>query len=191
LLASRSGDLVTREEIQQEIWSEDEIVDFDQGLNFCIRQIRSALSDNADVPRFVETVPRRGYRFIAPVQTSGVSSTAATPVVELPSTSEESVAAPRTPERHVPKRRLIGLTVMVAVALGLAALIIAYRRSADQPARGATIRSLAVLPLTNLSGNSAQQFFTDGMTEAIIDHLSALQGVRVIANFRYAVRGNS
>jgi TolB-like protein len=80
---------------------------------------------------------------------------------------------------------------MVAVALGLAALIVAYRRSADQPARGATIRSLAVLPLTNLSGNSAQQFFTDGMTEAIIDHLSALQGVRVIANFRYAVRGNS
>src|SRR5688500_1159916 len=70
LLASRSGDLVTREEIQKEIWSADDVVDFDQGLNFCIRQIRSALSDDADVPRFVETVPRRGYRFIAPVQTS-------------------------------------------------------------------------------------------------------------------------
>src|SRR5687767_14590730 len=59
LLASRSGDLVTREEIQNAIWSGDEIVDFDQGLNFCIRQIRSVLTDNADTPRFIETVPRR------------------------------------------------------------------------------------------------------------------------------------
>ena len=69
LLASRTGDLVTREEIQKEIWKDDVVVDFDQGLNFCIRQIRSALGDNADAPRFIETIPRRGYQFLVPVQT--------------------------------------------------------------------------------------------------------------------------
>lgn len=67
LLASRAGQLVTREEIQREIWRSDTYVDFDQGLNFCIKQIRSALGDQAETPRFVETLPRRGYRFLVPV----------------------------------------------------------------------------------------------------------------------------
>ena len=67
LLAGRAGQLVTREEIQREIWRSDTYVDFDQGLNFCIKQIRSALGDQAETPRFVETLPRRGYRFVVPV----------------------------------------------------------------------------------------------------------------------------
>lgn len=69
LLASRAGQLVSREDLQKEIWTDDTFVDFDQGLNYCIRQIRAALCDNAATPRFVETVPRRGYRFVAPLQT--------------------------------------------------------------------------------------------------------------------------
>src|SRR5688572_1112955 len=71
LLAQRPGRLLTREEIQREVWPDGTFVDFEQALNFCIRQIRSALGDQANTPRFIETLPRRGYRFIAPVEAIG------------------------------------------------------------------------------------------------------------------------
>ena len=69
-LVRRGGEVVTREEIRERVWHGDTFVDFDQGLNFCIRQIREALGDNAESPRFIETLPRRGYRFVAPVESS-------------------------------------------------------------------------------------------------------------------------
>jgi DNA-binding winged helix-turn-helix (wHTH) protein len=100
LLARRSGDLVTREEIQKDIWSGDVVVDFDQGLNFCIRQIRSALADDADAPRFIETVPRRGYRFLVPVETLD-------PVAE-PHRSLQTAVAPRAVELPATGRGLRG-----------------------------------------------------------------------------------
>jgi DNA-binding winged helix-turn-helix (wHTH) protein len=68
LLASRPGELVSRDEIRQQLWGDDTYVDFDQGVNFCIKQVRSVLRDDADRPLYVETVPRRGYRFIAPIE---------------------------------------------------------------------------------------------------------------------------
>src|SRR5262247_1851232 len=67
-LADRAGQVVTREEIQREIWGDETFVDYEQGVNFCIKQIRAALGDDAKAPRFIETLPRRGYRFIAPVE---------------------------------------------------------------------------------------------------------------------------
>ena len=84
LLASRAGDVVTREEIRQELWGQDTFVDFDGGLNFCINQIRKALRDNAESPRFIHTLPRRGYRFIASVE----------PVAVAPAVSEAASAPP-------------------------------------------------------------------------------------------------
>jgi DNA-binding winged helix-turn-helix (wHTH) protein len=69
LLASRSGQLVTRDDIQEQLWGEDTFIDFEQGVNKCIKQIRTALSDNPDNPLYLETIPRRGYRFLAPVRT--------------------------------------------------------------------------------------------------------------------------
>ena len=82
LLASRTGQVVTREEIQKRIWSDGTFVDFEQGLNFCIRQIRTVLGDKADSPRFIETIPRHGYRFLVPVTANGAVS--APLVVETP-----------------------------------------------------------------------------------------------------------
>src|SRR5215472_13463974 len=67
LLVDKAGEVVTRQEIRDRIWAGDTFVDFEQGLNFCIRQIREALGDTADHPRFIETLPRRGYRFLMPV----------------------------------------------------------------------------------------------------------------------------
>lgn len=69
MLASRSGQVVTRDEIQQQLWGSDTFIDFEQGVNKCIKQVRTVLGDNADNPLYIETIPRRGYRFLAPVRT--------------------------------------------------------------------------------------------------------------------------
>ncbi len=69
LLASHSGQVVTRDQIQEQLWGNDTFIDFEQGVNKCIKQIRTALSDNPDAPLYIETIPRRGYRFLAPVRT--------------------------------------------------------------------------------------------------------------------------
>ncbi len=71
LLAQRAGEVVSRQEIQQRVWGDDTFVDFDRGINFCINQVRAALGDDADRPRFIETIPRRGYRFIAKIESNG------------------------------------------------------------------------------------------------------------------------
>jgi DNA-binding winged helix-turn-helix (wHTH) protein/tetratricopeptide (TPR) repeat protein len=84
LLAQRSGDVVTRDEIQHRIWSDETFVDFDQGLNFCIRQIREALGDEADAPRFIETLPRRGYRFLMPIEAETGTAGRLTSLIVLP-----------------------------------------------------------------------------------------------------------
>ena len=85
LLVSRSGEVVTRAEIRERIWRDDTFVDFDQGLNFCVRQIREALGDTANTPRFIETLPRRGYRFLLPVDTlSPAGPKAVTRLIVLP-----------------------------------------------------------------------------------------------------------
>jgi TolB-like protein/DNA-binding winged helix-turn-helix (wHTH) protein/Tfp pilus assembly protein PilF len=185
LLASRTGDLVSREEIQNEIWNGDVVVDFDQGLNFCIRQIRSALGDNADAPRFIETSPRRGYRFLVPVQSldwpspkeRSIETEAAAPLVE-PSTGGPSV---RTEGGWI--RRILRAGSLTA--LGLAAVLLFWfvssRSPGEQVSAGAQIRSIAVLPLVNMSGDSGQEFFADGMTEALIERLSTLRDVRVVS----------
>src|SRR5579863_8917930 len=84
LLVRRGGEVLTRTDIRERIWS-DSFVDFEQGLNFCIRQIREALGDTADAPRFIETLPRRGYRFLMPVSsvTSGGGRQAGPPLTRL------------------------------------------------------------------------------------------------------------
>jgi DNA-binding winged helix-turn-helix (wHTH) protein len=121
LLASRAGQLVTREEIQREIWRSDTYVDFDQGLNFCIKQIRSALGDQAETPRYVETLPRRGYRFVAPV----------TPVLAAPrATGASDGALDAAPAKAAPEaqgRRSVGLVVLALVALACVAGVWALR----------------------------------------------------------------
>jgi len=131
-------------------------VDFEQGLNYAIRQIRAALGDDADSPRFLETLPKRGYRFIAPLQK----------VAESPT----SVAKPTENPDHKGKGRNTAfrvLTWMIVAGSGLvlAAILIAkltsFRSSTQSPRR--PVQSIAVLPLVNLSADVAQEYFTDGL----------------------------
>src|SRR5262245_42055209 len=87
LLARRGGEVVSRTEIRDHVWAGDTYVDFEQGLNFCIRQIREVLGDTADAPRFIETLPRRGYRFLMPVQTETAAAAHVTRLIVLPFTT--------------------------------------------------------------------------------------------------------
>lgn len=139
LLLERAGDVVTREELQQRLWPSDTFVDFDHSLNTAINKVREALGDSASSPRYVETLARRGYRFIAPLQSNVVKeavlkseSVVATnaPPVDLSATSRQLYPAPATlhPELDVPipnrslTRGLFALTQVMYLSFYLAAL---------------------------------------------------------------------
>ena len=166
LLVDRPSQLITREELRQKLWPADTFVDFDDGLNAAVKKLRFALGDSADNPTFIETIPRRGYRFIASV----------TDVVPAPLEKDEPVAAPRMKRRNAVWWGAIGITVLTIAT----AAIIASRRSAPT-SELSPIRSLVVLPLKNLSSDPDQQYFADGMTEELITRLAGLDGLRVIS----------
>jgi TolB-like protein/DNA-binding winged helix-turn-helix (wHTH) protein/Tfp pilus assembly protein PilF len=172
LLLARPGDLVTREEARQALWPGDTFVDFDVGLNTAIKRLREALGDSADEPRFVETLPRRGYRFIAPVESPALP----------PETIVAPAAAPETPDpppapRRNRRRPLVLVVVAAAILIGGVA---AWRRQAPAPAP-TRIASIAVLPFENLTGDREQDYFADGMTDALITSLAQIRALRVIS----------
>jgi TolB-like protein/DNA-binding winged helix-turn-helix (wHTH) protein len=176
LLASHPRKVFTRQEIQREIWSGDTFVDFDQGLNAAIRQIRAALCDDAETPRYIETLPRRGYRFIAQVDEQP-AATASTPLTTSPESATHS--PPTVPRASLFRRPL---TLAVSFALAVVAVVLVWRMeriASRTPA--AHIQSLAVLPLENLSHDPEQEYFADGMTDELITDLAKIHTLRVIS----------
>lgn len=182
LLLARPGELVTREELRLKLWPADTFVDFEQGLNKAINKLREALSDDRETPRYIETLPRRGYRFIAPAMS-------AQPLLE-PSGPPAVPAAQPDPVVTGNPRRARWVTPAVIVLLGVLALLASalwYRlaRRDGYPAAAtvsaAPLRSLAVLPLQNLSGDNEQEYFADGMTDELITHLGQMSALRVIS----------
>jgi TolB-like protein/DNA-binding winged helix-turn-helix (wHTH) protein/Tfp pilus assembly protein PilF len=171
LLIERSGDVVTREELQQKLWPANTFVDFDHGLNKAINKIREALGDSADTPRFVETVARRGYRFLADVKVFAPAPAA----VAAPDTPAQSPAQVPDPERHAWNGVLVASVLAVVATAGAAWGIHSLTRA--QP----TIRSLAVLPLESLSSDPSQDYFADGMTDELITELGRISALRVIS----------
>ena len=170
LLLDRAGEVVTREELHQRLWPAGTFVDFDAGLNNAVRKLRDALADPAESPRYIETLPRRGYRFIAPVE--------APPVETLEPT------AARVPARRAGFRlRLPGAgTAVAALAAVLVALALGGTRDLWRGRSGpVTIASLAVLPFENLTGEDGQSYFVDGMTDALITNLAQVRSLRVIS----------
>jgi TolB-like protein/DNA-binding winged helix-turn-helix (wHTH) protein len=184
ILAGRPGETVTREEIQREVWGNETFVDFDRGLNVCIQQIRAALGDDPDAPRFIETLPKRGYRFLVPVgQVEFVAGPLAAPEnAPQPALSAPSAANPSPQHSRVARKfGRIGVAVTMLLGAGalLAILYIAMPKWRLSRHQSKPIRSLAVLPLDNFSGDPEQQYFADGMTEALTAELGQIQGVRV------------
>jgi TolB-like protein/DNA-binding winged helix-turn-helix (wHTH) protein len=185
LLMERPGELVTREELRRRLWSEDTFVDFDHGLNSAVQRLRDGLSDTAEKARWIETVPRRGYRFVGSVEwtrsngaTRAGSLGASAPLVA------PLVAPVSPPEIAQPMRggvlrwRLAALTVACALAAIIAGRAVYSFRASKSPA---PIRSLAVLPLENLSGDASQDYFADGMTDELITDLAKNSSLRVIS----------
>jgi TolB-like protein/DNA-binding winged helix-turn-helix (wHTH) protein len=153
LLLERAGEIVTREELRERLWPA-EFVDFDHSLNTAIRKLREALGDSAENSRFVETLARRGYRFIAPVSW------------------ETAEAPPKKPRLLVP----IGIVVLLLAAAGAYFI---WRRSPATATPPNPIDAVAVLPFTNEDPHS--QHLSDGMTEILIDALSRVPDLRVMA----------
>jgi len=180
-LLKRAGDLVTREELRAEIWPADTFVDFDHSLHNAIARLREVLGDSAENPRFIETLPRRGYRFIAPIEAQGsdqpVAHGSAAPT--LPETLQTADPVPaRIHERRI-KVLALGLALVAALLIVFSLASVRERLLGRPSPRH--IESLAVLPLANLSGDPGQDFFADGVTEALITDLGKISALRVIS----------
>ena len=189
-LLSQPGKVVTKEELRRKLWPDGVFIDFDHSLGTAINKLREVLDDSADNPRFVETLPRRGYRFIAPVEMIGDNEVAVV-VKEPPAVRQEPVPGDPGPavadpldtsnKTAPPDRTLWPITWKIsslALLLVLAIILgwILYLRG-----RPVSIRSLAVLPLENLSGDASQDYFSDGMTDELITELGQISQLRVIS----------
>src|SRR5271154_4336128 len=183
MLLEHPGEVVSREELEKKLWPADTFVDFDHGLNKAVNKIRDALGDSAESPRFVETVARRGYRFLAEVKAPD-----ATPV------RNPELAPPPLPTAEfrdrldlavipaIPKHRLpsIAWRISAFVLLALIAAFAAWKLHSWNRLPSA-IHSLAVLPLESLSNDASQDFFADGMTDELISDLGQIRALRVIS----------
>lgn len=185
VLVQRSGEVVTREELQSLLWPADTFVDFDHGMNNAVARIREVLDDSSESPRYVETVPRRGYRFIAPltdVAQSGTASTLAStpiPAEVTPAQAPGTSVLPVT-NRSASSHMWLVLGAVAALA-ALAAGLVLYQQRHTTGTRQQAVMSLAVLPLKNLSGDPLQEYLAEGMTEELIGRLSMIRGLRVIS----------
>src|SRR5881296_2124969 len=189
MLLERPGEVVTREELQQKLWPNGTFVDFDHSLNTAVNRIREALGDTADNPRFIETLPRRGYRFIAPVEVTLTPAPAPPgigpsegPQHAVPAAAQEIAGAVHEPP--LPRRRALALTAggLVAVAaLLIGSYVGRWRERLLRTAAPVPIDSIAVLPLENLSHDPEQEYFADGMTEELITTLGKIGSLRVIS----------
>ncbi len=183
-LLNSAGELVTREELQAQVWPAETFVDFDHGLHNSIARIREVLGDSAGTPRYIETLPRRGYRFIGTVERVGIEEPLpAGPTEPLPSGSSPSDPSPSreasvVPARSRPRAILVAASLAIFAISALLVLVpILKHRAAVTP----TVRSIAVLPLDNFSGDPTQEFFVDGMTDELITDLAKIGALRVIS----------
>ena len=158
LLLERRGEVVTREELKQRLWPGHTFVDFDDGLNTAVKKIRDLLGDSADRPRYIETIPRRGYRFVADAESG-----------RAPTVANALMGASR--------RRWLAVGLILAVSL------IAFATWIHQRGDAVSVRAIAVLPLENLSGDPSQDYFAAGLTDALTTELARTAGasLRVIS----------
>ncbi|HXH49075.1 MAG TPA: winged helix-turn-helix domain-containing protein [Terriglobia bacterium] len=202
ILLENTGEVVTREELREQLWPPDTFVDFEHSVNTAIKKLREALDDSAENPRFIETLPRHGYRFIGNVEplrtirpTLLTEEFHAAPAKLRPSlvsgrTTPDSVLAttarpPPMVQYRRERRRLLAIVAVGAIAVfgALFALNVAGLRDRVL-SNGVLLRkieSIAVLPFENLSGNPEQEYFADGMTDELITNLGKFRALRVIS----------
>jgi TolB-like protein/DNA-binding winged helix-turn-helix (wHTH) protein/Tfp pilus assembly protein PilF len=198
VLLETPGEIVTREELRKRLWLGDTFVDFDHGLNNAVMRLREVLGDSSENPRFVETIPRRGYRFIAPVA-GPTSSTYEPRTLELEVTNGYLAKSADTtalverldpgnpiksdsPFPRFPRTRITIFVASVLLAMGFLGLaLFRFGRGDILKPSAANSKSLIVLPLENLSGDKDQDYFADGMTDDLIANLAKIHSLRVIS----------
>jgi TolB-like protein/DNA-binding winged helix-turn-helix (wHTH) protein/Tfp pilus assembly protein PilF len=198
ILLEHRGEMVTRDELQRRLWPSDTFVDFDHSLNTAVMRLREALSDSSENPRFIETLPRRGYRFVAPVDEKALppSDSALTQSGEVvlphaPHSNESSAITsllleptptPAKSTGRISRPRLMVLTPFVFAMILAGALGVRYLvRPTAATAPPNQLTSLVVLPFENLSADKDQAYFADGMTDELIAHLAKIRSLRVIS----------
>jgi TolB-like protein/DNA-binding winged helix-turn-helix (wHTH) protein/Tfp pilus assembly protein PilF len=190
VLLEHAGDVVTREELRAKLWPADTFVDFEHSLNAAVNKLREALGDSADNPRFIETLPRRGYRFITQVDGLG----ARVPMSDARVTTDSFTRRVGSPlvdaamDAHHSRTWWRGKTGLGIASLVLAALLALGTWFAVFRARGEAIDSVAVLPFVNVSADPNTEYLSDGITESLINNLAQLPNLRVMARstmFRY------
>jgi TolB-like protein/DNA-binding winged helix-turn-helix (wHTH) protein/Tfp pilus assembly protein PilF len=190
MLLERPGEIITRDELRNRLWQTDTFVDFDHGLNNAVLRLREVLGDSSDNPRFVETIPRRGYRFIAhveeffPTPLVPVHESAANQVIGAPAAPPESATDPPkgSPPLSMQRRIAVGVVgLLVILIAGVIAARYFTTRNSNSVLAGKQTTSLVVLPLENLSGDQEQDYFADGMTDELIANLAKIRSLRVIS----------
>ena len=189
-LLENPGGLVTREELQRKLWPTDTYVNFEHGLNAAVKRLRQALDDSADNPRFVETLPRRGYRFLAPIQAVNAGEVVSIANEAPPAEPEPAFGdLPEAKGQVDPSNKTVVFERVrwplawkrsgfaLILVLGIITLWMLRPKNSPSP----VIRSLAVLPLENLSGDPSQDYFSDGMTDELITELGQISELRVIS----------
>jgi len=190
MLLEHPGETVTREELRARLWQGDTFVDFDHGLNNAVMRVREVLLDSSEHPRYIETVPRRGYRFVAPVEEThppaGLDREQASQTQPTP--DSEASSAPLTGDAHTSSltrllTRPVGVAATALLLIAVAVLLtISIRNHSAGAARNLErSTSLVVLPLENLSGEKDQDYFADGMTDELIANLAKIRSLHVIS----------
>jgi len=174
MLLARPGSLVTREEIRSALWPNGTVVEFEHSINAAINRLRQILGDAPESPRFVETIPRRGYRFVGSLDTADPAIAA-----------EQNDQGNRRGVRYV-----LALAALVVIAAG-ALWFASFRNRSAQPGSPVHIRSLAVLPLENLSGDASRNYFVDGITDELTTELAKHSDLRVISRTSAVLYGGT
>jgi TolB-like protein/DNA-binding winged helix-turn-helix (wHTH) protein/Tfp pilus assembly protein PilF len=198
ILLEHRGEMVTREQLQHRLWPSDTFVDFDHSLNTAVMRLREALSDSSENPRFIETLPRRGYRFLAPVEEKSASTNEASPAqlmqVGVSQSADSKIDSASSlllpayppivarPEKRVRPAMLVTVTLSALVIVLAGAFASRYlKRPSLATATSRQLTSLVVLPFENLSADKDQAYFADGMTDELIAHLAKIRSLRVIS----------
>jgi TolB-like protein/DNA-binding winged helix-turn-helix (wHTH) protein len=175
ILLQHAGDLVTREELREQIWPADTFVDFDHSLHNSIARLRDVLGDSAQRPRYIETLPRRGYRFIGTLERVEVEETEPSPPVEIESVAPVAASAAKG------RMAMLSLALMLLASIATAFWLVRPVSPRSSAGEDLQLHSIAVLPLDNLSGDPSEEYFADGMTDELITDLAKLNSLRVIS----------
>jgi TolB-like protein/DNA-binding winged helix-turn-helix (wHTH) protein/lipopolysaccharide biosynthesis regulator YciM len=196
ILLEQPGEVITRDELRERLWPGDTFVDFDHGLNNAVMRLREALGDSPDKPRFVETLPRRGYRFIAPVEEIHIapktipggdlqvnsSTVLHTDVPAKLSTDHDGLTGRSNARKWLTLPRIALLSAVVLLFAVLSGLAVHFVRGWESgKINPAHSMSLVVLPLENLSGDTEQEYFAAGMTDELTANLAKIRSLRVIS----------